>query len=89
MSPPVPLVASVVWVVDGDEHIDTVAWAGPAQPGASSRGKVGRIRLHSWSVTVGGMADAAAVDGSPDRFRLDSVDPIVDESVVQRLQFDI
>ena len=25
MSPPVPLVASVVWVVDGEEHIDTVA----------------------------------------------------------------
>jgi hypothetical protein len=32
MSPPVPLVASVVWVVDGEEHIDTVAlgWTGPA-----------------------------------------------------------
>lgn len=25
MSPPVPLVASVVWVVNGEEHIDTVA----------------------------------------------------------------
>lgn len=32
MSPPVPLVASVAWVVDGEEHIDTVAlgWTGRA-----------------------------------------------------------
>ena len=32
LSPPVPIVARVVWAVDGEEHIDTVAlgWTGQA-----------------------------------------------------------
>jgi hypothetical protein len=32
LSPPVPIVARVVWAVDGEEHFDTVAmgWTGQA-----------------------------------------------------------
>jgi hypothetical protein len=32
LSPPVPVVATVVWAVDGEEHIDTeaVGWTGQA-----------------------------------------------------------
>jgi hypothetical protein len=32
LSPPVPIVARVVWAVDGEEHVDTVAlgWTGQA-----------------------------------------------------------
>jgi hypothetical protein len=32
LSPPVPIVARIVWAVDGEEHVDTVAlgWTGQA-----------------------------------------------------------
>jgi hypothetical protein len=53
MSPPVPIVARVVWVVDGEEHIDSVAlgWTGLAVSihikHESARAKRSALRIRS------------------------------------------
>jgi hypothetical protein len=36
LSPPVPIVATIRWAVDGEKHIDTVNLAGPAKPSTSA-----------------------------------------------------
>jgi hypothetical protein len=36
LSPPVPIVATIRWAVDGEKHIDTVDSAGPAKPSTSA-----------------------------------------------------